>query len=274
MYGIDRKNLFGGDREEEFGVAEKVLSVALTVITILLATLLFVRTVWLKPYPVDGSSMLPTVKTGDWVLADRLAAPKMFDVVIVDTPDKVLIKRVVGLEGDVVCYDANGHLYEVETDAGGNERKTFSGKTLYRLKDDPHGNFAVKPVIEYFATYDRAKKAGVSLTDRDILVEKGEYEGKVGRLKGVDGYKAEVEILSESGIVGAEISLGDFSVLLDEKIIKKELEKDEVFCLGDNRGNSRDSRDYGAFKKKNIVGVVHQIVLDNREKLGWLYRYL
>jgi signal peptidase I len=43
------------------------------------------------------------------------------------------------------------------------------------------------------------------------------------------------------------LTAGEVDVILD---------KDEYFLLGDNRANSRDSRNYGAVKRANIAGKV------------------
>jgi signal peptidase I len=59
-------------------------------------------------YVVEGTSMLPNVQSGDRVLVDRLAyrfgSPRHGDIVVFRFPwsNSNLIKRVIGLPGDVV----------------------------------------------------------------------------------------------------------------------------------------------------------------------------
>jgi signal peptidase I len=55
---------------------------------------------------VDGWSMHPTLSPGEHVLFNRLAyirnAPKSGDVVLAHSGDKIIIKQVVGVSGDIV----------------------------------------------------------------------------------------------------------------------------------------------------------------------------
>lgn len=65
---------------------------------------------------VDGHSMDPTLQSGHFVLASRHDKPKRFDIVILkeriddDVATKTIIKRVIGLPGDVVTV-IDGVLY-------------------------------------------------------------------------------------------------------------------------------------------------------------------
>ena len=68
--------------------------------------------VTVQNYVVEGTSMLPTVQSGDRVLVDRLAykvgSPKRGDIVVFKFPfsNTNLIKRVIGLPGDTVLITA------------------------------------------------------------------------------------------------------------------------------------------------------------------------
>lgn len=56
---------------------------------------------------VSGSSMNPTYSDGDSLLMCKLLTPKRGDVVVCQNPlnGKVLIKRVIGIEGDKIEID-------------------------------------------------------------------------------------------------------------------------------------------------------------------------
>jgi signal peptidase I len=74
------------------------------------ASLVWVRTFWLLPVCVSQDSMHPTLSSGDFVLVDQRAyrahPPRLGDIVIFPHPeeedDVLLVKRVVGLPGDVL----------------------------------------------------------------------------------------------------------------------------------------------------------------------------
>ena len=52
------------------------------------------------------------------------------------------------------------------------------------------------------------------------------------------------------------------------------LEDDEIFYLGDNRGNSRDCSEYGPAKKESIIGRVDVIVPRQQNMIFHIFEYL
>lgn len=77
-----------------------------------------VRTFIFEPVRVDGSSMLNTLKDGDFMIATKYdyltGNPDRFDIVICDYPNaddgKYRVKRVIGLPGETISLVA-GQLY-------------------------------------------------------------------------------------------------------------------------------------------------------------------
>ena len=110
---LSKDSLLGGF-DEEVGRFEKFLGDVLVVVSILLSVVLFVKAFWLKPYRIEGTSMLHTLDSGDWVLADEFAKPSVGDVVIIYNSQKKIniVKRVIGVPGDTVYYDENGVVYD------------------------------------------------------------------------------------------------------------------------------------------------------------------
>ena len=141
-------------------------------VIIIILVLLFKKFV-ATPIKVNGSSMFGTLHDGDIMILNiigyRFSPVERFDIVVIDDGDEYLIKRVIGLPGEVIEYKDN-QLY-------------VNGK---RIKD----NYGSKKTEDF-----------------KIKVSKGCY-----------------------------------------------------FVLGDNRTNSRDSRYYGAFSKKKILGKTKLII--------------
>lgn len=57
------------------------------------------------PHNVTGTSMLPNLKEGDKVIVLKHITPDIGDMVLIQSPiepDRVLIRRIIGKEGDVI----------------------------------------------------------------------------------------------------------------------------------------------------------------------------
>jgi signal peptidase I len=74
-----------------------------------------------EPFIVSGSSMVPTLENGNYLIIDkisyRVAEPKRYDIVVFHYPKdikKFFIKRIVGLPNEVV--DINGNIVTITND--------------------------------------------------------------------------------------------------------------------------------------------------------------
>jgi signal peptidase I len=82
------------------GIIIKILSAVGGII----AGFLICRLIFM-PFSVTDSSMEPNLKTGDHVIILKHATPKRGDIVLLESPvepGRVLIKRIVAVEGDTV----------------------------------------------------------------------------------------------------------------------------------------------------------------------------
>lgn len=74
------------------------------------------------PINVNGSSMSSTLKDGDIMLLNKIGLKKgieRFDIVVIKNDNKYIIKRVIGMPGEVISYKdetlyINGKVYKDE----------------------------------------------------------------------------------------------------------------------------------------------------------------
>lgn len=94
-------------KDSQTSVAD-IIKFALIVIAIVAPFRLWIA----QPYIVEGSSMIPTFKDGDYLIVDqislRVEEPKRGEVIIIKypkDPKKFFIKRIIGLPGETVIVD-------------------------------------------------------------------------------------------------------------------------------------------------------------------------
>lgn len=104
------------------------------VTALLLVFILFVFVC--RPIRVDGSSMLPTLRDGDWLLVGAFSGPlKRGRVTVVaesGSLHKPLVKRVIGLPGDVVDIDFERGVVIVN---GAELEEPYTAERTYRQGD-------------------------------------------------------------------------------------------------------------------------------------------
>ncbi len=88
------------------GLKSILKEVGLSTFIIIMAVLMF-RAYVAEPYLVDGNSMDPTFKSGDYLIVDKISSIKRDDVVVFKAvnakqPNKSFIKRIIGLPGETV----------------------------------------------------------------------------------------------------------------------------------------------------------------------------
>ena len=88
---------------------------AFAIILAVYLVLLFFRMFVYAPVQVVGRSMMPTLKSGDMLFADKTAAIRRGDVIVFsdESKDKSYIKRVIGIAGDEIMIK-DGVVYRSE----------------------------------------------------------------------------------------------------------------------------------------------------------------
>ncbi len=191
---------------------------------------------------VPTGSMKPTILEGDRIFINKLAYDLKFpftrwrlaqwkdpawgDVVVLLSPEdgKRLVKRVVGLPGDVIEIRPDRRLYR-------------NGKpAVYSMLDPDDPAFGDYPGLVVASEHVDGREHPVMMVFNSPL-----YPDEVP-----------IECLDDGGKATQRIRRGSWVCVLDEK---------EFFVMGDNRNNSRDSRYFGPVQRSSILGEATAVAL-------------
>ena len=89
----------------------KALRGTIYVLTIVAAVSVLIATLVLPVLQIEGTSMEPTLSSGDIVLLTKSSHFKRGDLCGFTWNNKLLIKRVIGLPGDMIEIDTDGNIY-------------------------------------------------------------------------------------------------------------------------------------------------------------------
>lgn len=202
----------------------------------ILVIILIVRSFLYEPFRIPSGSMMPTLLIGDFILVNKFDygirlpvthtkviernAPRRGDIMVFKYPENPhidYIKRVIGLPGDRIVYDANRNLRIYPSC----ENKVFDkcGEAVLIPAD--------RDTERGFAYYEKQFQQDISL---DI------YKEKLGDV--------EIETLRNPYIRRSEL-FPFHDVVVPEN---------SYFVMGDNRDHSADSRFWGFVPEDYIVG--------------------
>jgi len=206
-------------------------------------------------YEVSGASMEPTYydSSKDAVYVNQMDPIGVYDVVVINklADEKAIIKRVIAKSGDYVSiakgeYDGHDcfYVYKITAEQMLNiDVLTFENDDA-RLMEDSTNGYSIKGNVDWYnqVTTQYSVWYG-STTEENARYDKKFFDKFVGiseEEKTQKGY----EYFTHDGLVYIKVP------------------ENAYFCLGDNRGVSRDSREYGFFSKTQLVGRV-EIVIKN-----------
>jgi signal peptidase I len=114
-------------------VVKKIIMELIPYVIVVLLVIL-IRTFIVTPVRVNGSSMLPTLIDGEFLLLEKFNNKyNRFDIIVLDHKGEKLVKRIIGLPGEFVEYK-NNKLYinneEVKEEISSLETYDFSIEEL------------------------------------------------------------------------------------------------------------------------------------------------
>ena len=189
----EKKKYTKEEIEEATKSAKKEMFKEILPYIIIIIFVVLIRTFIMTPVDVSGESMYPTLHDNDIMLLYKLRLKTVginrFDIVVINSDDGKLIKRVIGLPGDKIQYKI-----EIIDD--------MKKGTLYI-----NGEATEESFISEVAKGNTCKFNNVDICEGEVEIPEGEY-----------------------------------------------------YVMGDNRGNSKDSRMLGTISKKDIKGITSFII--------------
>jgi len=178
----------------------------------------------------------------DAVYVDRTTKPEIFDITVVKDGSDKIIKRLMATEGDYITI-AKGqtmqgedcfYFYRIEK---GTDLTTFSDEDAKVLENGENGY----SIYSHTGWYNNGKNL-----DDDYEIYEDMFYKKFIKSGEYDTFS------SQSGMIYVRVP------------------EDSVFCMGDNRLYSTDSREEGFYSEKDMLGRV-EIVVYNHSFANRLY---
>lgn len=150
----------------------KALSSTVSVLIVVAAVAVLIATLFIPILQISGDSMSPTLENDEIVLLMKRKDFERGDIVGFYYQGKILLKRVVGVPGDIVVMDADGNVY-----VNGEllEEPYLSEKSLGDC--DLDFPFTV-PQTEYFVLGDRrsnsvdSRNTAIGTIKTDVIIGK------------------------------------------------------------------------------------------------------
>ncbi len=248
------------DKNETQNIA-LYLSTHITLYIILLFFLIFFAwyTVFVTThrfYAVSGVSMEPTLNieipeekfgtdearkiTHDAVYIDKMAKVRIFDVVVIEWPyEDSIIKRVVARGGDYVTIaKVDGQYRYFRIPKGTNLEEFTDAQAIV----DETGSLGYK-IYDYAQWTELLDQIEININDHTHAYEEAFYNTFLKEYHSLTNQeKADKFYISPEGLLYVKVPEG------------------QVFCMGDNRAFSTDSRKHGFFDEKDVVGRTEFVV--------------
>ena len=97
-------------REKYRGRYKRLLRGTVSTVLVVIAAVVLISNLLLPILRIYGSSMSPTLTNGDIVAAMRYGSYERGDIVAFYYNEQILVKRIIGLPGEMVDIDADGNV--------------------------------------------------------------------------------------------------------------------------------------------------------------------
>lgn len=150
----------------------KALGSTVSVLIVVAAVAVLIATLFIPILQISGDSMSPTLENDEIVLLMKSKDFERGDIVGFYYQGKILLKRVIGVPGDVVVIDADGNVY---VNGALLEEPYLSEKSLGDC--DMEFPFTV-PQTEYFVLGDRrsnsvdSRNTAIGTIKADVIIGK------------------------------------------------------------------------------------------------------
>ena len=151
----------------------KALRGTVSVLTYMAAVAALIATLVLPVLQIEGTSMEPTLTSGDIVLLTKTSTFGRGDICGFSWNNKILIKRVIGIPGDWIEIDTDGTVY-----LNGEKLDEPYAEQISFGECDLEFPFQV-PQEQYFVLGDMRES---SIDSRNTLVGCVEYEQIIGKI--------------------------------------------------------------------------------------------
>lgn len=149
---------------------------------VIIIVIILIRSFIITPIIVKGASMEPTLKENEVLFLSKISyknhQPKRFDIVVVDTGNDLIIKRIIGLPGEKVEYK-NNKLYindkQIDDPYPKNNTEDFNLEEICEIRND--NCVTIIPEDKYLVLGDNRKISADSRAKG--LFKKEEIKGKV-----------------------------------------------------------------------------------------------
>lgn len=154
---------------------KKIITTLLITIAILVITILTIHIFNLRLVKVSGHSMYPTLIENNYVLSTNYTKLKHGDIIIFNHKDKKLIKRIIGMPGDIISIDSKGivKINNIEL------KENYIRKHVDEYKNERKYPIKLKEG-EYFVLGDNRND---SLDSRLIIVGNIKKEDIIGKIQ-------------------------------------------------------------------------------------------